>query len=111
MAMAPVMAMPAAMPSAAVPTMMPAPTHFLRLEMIDFGLRHDGRLHGLRPRRGELPRGGRRQRRGVGDTNQRDSASRRSGGEFNESAKFHEISLPVNMSQCNECRCVGMNAR
>ena len=68
-----------------------------RLEVIDFGLRHHGRLHGLRLRRGELLRRRRRQRRGVGNACQRHRTGGRSERQFYESAKFHEISLPFNV--------------
>jgi hypothetical protein len=69
-----------------VPTVVPmpvmTPAHFLRLEMIDLGLRHDSRLHGLRLRRS------------IGNADQCHSTRCRSDCEFDEVAKFHEISLP-----------------
>ena len=73
---------------------MTAPAHFRRLEAVDLALRDQSLLH-LGLWRGELLRCGRRQRRGVGNANQRGSTCRRSDGEFDESAKCHEISFPV----------------
>ena len=56
-AMMPVMAMPVAMtPMAVVPAMMMVPAHLHRLGLVDFVLRHDGRLNVRRRGRVHLER-------------------------------------------------------
>jgi hypothetical protein len=99
-ALAPVMTVPVVpMPMAVMPTpvtmvpMMPvpvmAPADFLRLQLIDFGLRDQCGLRGLHSRSHDLHRRGRRQRRGIGNADKRHSARRHSDREFQNRAKFH----------------------
>ena len=88
---APVTVMPTVVtPMMAVPVVTPA--DLLRLQSIDLGLRDQCRLRGLRLRRHDLHRSGRRQRRGIGNADKRHSARRHSDREFQDRAKFHRIS-------------------
>ena len=112
---APVTMMPMVMapvvmaPMVVVPVMTPA--DLLRLQSIDLGLRDQGGLRGFRPRSYDLHRGGRRQRRGIGNADKRRSARGHSDREFQNKAKSHpRFSLHV-MNKEGELRAVQMNAR
>jgi hypothetical protein len=94
-------------PMVAVPVM--APADLLRLQSIDLGLRDQGGLRGFRPRSHDLHRSGRRQRRGIGNADKRNSARGDSDRKFQNRTKLHLVfSLHV-MSQDGEVRCVEMN--
>jgi hypothetical protein len=87
---APVTVMPTVVaPMVAVPML--APADLLRLQSIDLGLRDQGRLRGLHPRRHDLHRSGRRQRRGIGHADQRRSSRDHSDRELQNRPKFHAI--------------------
>jgi hypothetical protein len=108
MVVTPVVMAPMVMaPMVVVPMMTPA--DLLRLQSIDLGLRDQGGLRGLHPRRHDLHRSGRRQRRGIGNADKRHSARGDSDRKFQNRTKLHLVfSLHV-MSQDGEVRCVEMN--
>jgi hypothetical protein len=110
----PMVPMPMAVMPATVtvmPTVVVPPADLLRLHPIDLGLRDQGGLRGFRPRSYDLHRGGRRQRRGIGNADKRRSARGHSDREFQNKAKSHpRFSLHV-MNKEGELRAVQMNAR
>ncbi len=106
----PVAMMPMAMPS---PVTVPvtSPADFLRLEMIDLGLRHDRGLNHLAARSRELHRRRRRQRRAIRGCSESRGARGNSDGECEYVAAFHPIvSLHEVCKTMDFCR-VEMNAR
>ena len=76
-------------PMVAVPVMTPA--DLLRLQMIDIRLRYQGGFRGLHPRRRELHRRRRRDRRGVSGSRQRRGACGYPNGECQKVTAFHPI--------------------
>ena len=96
-------------PVVTVPVM--APADLLRLQPIDLGLRDQCGLRGLHPRRHDLHRSGRRQRRSIGNADKRRSARGHSDREFQNKAKFHAILFLHVMSQEGDFRGVEMNTR
>lgn len=90
MAMMPVMAMPVTMtPMAVVPVMM-VPVHLHRLDLVDFVLRHDGRLNVRRRGRGYLDRD-RRHWRCLCTCAKQDRTCNQASTEFQEIPKLHDL--------------------
>ena len=87
----PVMPMPVAMtPMAVVPAMMMVPAHLHRLGLVDFVLRHHGRLNVDRRGRGHLDRN-RRHRRCLCARAKQDRTRNKSDTEFQEIPKLHDL--------------------
>jgi hypothetical protein len=87
----PVMPVPVTMtPMAVVPAMMAVPAHLHRLGLVDFVLRHDGRLNVYRRGRGHLDRD-RRHRRCLRACAKQDRTRNQSDTKFQEIPELHDL--------------------